>query len=208
MFRLLLPLILVAGSAAGQYKAEPAGAPPAELAPAIAQALSPAGTKILGADGQVVVEFWFRAAAPTGAQSAEPNVTLTSIPHGALLGVARYSKPGQDRRGQTIKPGIYTLRFSYFPEDGAHQGVAPQRDFLILCVAAEDAGPSAAPDYNTLMRQAGKASGTPHPAILSIWKAGGDFKPGLEKWGEHDWVLQTKLGEVPIAVIVIGVAEG
>lgn len=208
MFKALLALMIGVGVLAGQYKAEPAGAPPPELAPAVVQALAGQGTKIVGPDGQVLAEIWFCSAAPSGAKSSEPNVTLTTIPHGALLGAIRYSRQGQDRRGQGIKPGVYTLRFSFFPEDGAHQGVAPQRDFLILSPAAADTDPAANLDYETLMKLSRKASGTPHPAVLSVWKAETDFKPGLEKSGEHDWVLQAKIGEVPVAVIVIGVAEG
>jgi hypothetical protein len=51
-----------------------------------------------------------------------------------------------------------------------------------------------------------KASGTPHPAVLSIWKVEEkDFKPGVAQEGDTDWVLQTKIGDTPVAVIVAGV---
>ena len=50
-----------------------------------------------------------------------------------------------------------------------------------------------------------KASGTPHPAVLSFWKADSDA-PGFSKQGESDWVLQAKIGDTPIAIILIGLA--
>jgi hypothetical protein len=48
-----------------------------------------------------------------------------------------------------------------------------------------------------------KAGGTPHPAVLSFWRVENDFKPGIAAQ-ESDQVLQTKIGDVPIAVIVAG----
>ena len=50
----------------------------------------------------------------------------------------RLPERGADRRGQTIKPGVYTLRYGNYPQNGDHQGVEPQRDFLVLSPVAED----------------------------------------------------------------------
>jgi len=50
-----------------------------------------------------------------------------------------------------------------------------------------------------------KASGTPHPAVLSFWKAEGSGS-GIAQQSD-DWVLQAKLGDIPIAVILIGTAS-
>jgi hypothetical protein len=99
------------------------------------------------------------------------------------------------------------LRLSYHPVNGDHQGVAPQRDFLVLTPAAIDTDPAAMPDFETLMNWSKKASGTPHPAVLSMWKVDDGFAAGFSKMGE-DWVLQTKVAETPIAIILIGKAEG
>jgi len=52
-----------------------------------------------------------------------------------------------------------------------------------------------------------KASGTPHPAVLGVWKVEpANFKPGIAQEGEGDTVLQTKIGDLPAAVIVAGTA--
>ncbi len=145
---------------------------------------------------------------PKASGAPEENSTA-AIVHGALLGAIHFPKKASDRRGQTINAGVYTLRYSMFPINGDHQGVAPQRDFALLTPAAEDRDPAATPDFNTLMGWSRKASGTPHPAVLSIWKQeASDFKPGFAAMGEHDWVLQSKAGDIMLAVILVGKAEG
>jgi len=199
-----LPLLLSA-AAFGQYKMEPAGPPPADAPASITGVLQKDGAKISGPDGPLC-EIWFRSSAPAGPPNNEKDVTLSSLPHGALIGLIHYDAQGQDRRGQTIKPGTYTLRFSYYPVNGAHQGVAPQRDFALLSLAASDTDPNALPAFDALVKMSEKASGTAHPQVLSMWKADTDFKPGFDKQGD-DWVLQVKMGDTPIAIILVGVAQ-
>jgi hypothetical protein len=203
--RSILSLLAGALSALAQYKAEPAGAPPAEVAPAIAQALQKDGARI-SASGAPYCEIWFRAEKPSGPKSTEENVTLPSIPVGALVGVIRFDGKGADRRGQTIKAGVYTLRYGILPVNGDHQGAAPQRDFLLMTPAADDQDLNSTPNFDALVAMSRKASGTPHPAVLSFWKADSDT-PGFSKQGDTDWVLQTKLGDTPIAIILLGVAS-
>jgi hypothetical protein len=205
---LLLSAVFISGLTAAEHKAEPAGAPPAELDAAIVAQLDKAGSKVLREDGSVFCEIWFRSSELPAGATPEESATF-SVKHGALLGAIRFPAKGEDRRGQSIQPGVYTLRYSVFPINGDHQGVAPQRDFAIMTPAADDKDPNATPTFDALMVMSRKASGTPHPAVLSIWKQEpGDFKPGLSQMGEHDWVLQGKVGDQPVAVIVIGRAEG
>src|ERR1700733_3341822 len=132
---------------AQQYKADKAGPPPPELASSIAQALDKPGFRISNGDA-MYCELWLRASLPSGAPSNEQNVTLPNIPPGALVGVIRFDAAGLDRRGQTIKPGVYTLRYGIMPMNGSHQGAAPQRDFLVLTPAAEDRDLNATPDFD------------------------------------------------------------
>ena len=199
---------LAASTVFAQYKSELAGAPPGELAPAISQALDQQGTKIVGSNGSVFCEVWFRTSLPAGAKSSEESVTLPAIPHGALMGAIRFPAQGADRRGQTIKPGVYTLRYSLQPLNGDHLGVSPQRDFLVLVPAGDDKDLNAAPGFDALMAMSRKASGTPHPAVLSLWSAGASDAAGFAKQGENDWVLTRKVGSTAIAVILVGKVEG
>jgi hypothetical protein len=200
----LLLLALATTVAFGQYTMEPAGAPPADLAPAFASILQQQGFKILKAGGAEYCEIWFRAQAPSGPKSTDDAVTLPTIPQGALLGVIRLPGPAQDRRGQPLKPGLYTLRYSQYPVNGDHQGVAPQRDFALLVPVADDKDPNATPSFEALVALSDKASGTPHPAVLSIWGSASDKFPNFSKQGDTDWVLDTKLGDIPISIILIG----
>lgn len=204
----VVALVALSVAAFGQYKAESAGAPPPELAAGIAAGLQPVGHKIVGPDGKIWCEVWFSKNVPAGAPTTESDVTWKTVPPGSVIGAIRFPANGADRRGQILKPGVYTLRFSMYPINGDHQGVAPQRDFLVLSPAAadQDAGPVA--KFETLMDMSRKASGTPHPAVLSMWLIESDFEPGLELMGEHDWVLKTAVGQAHIALIVVGKAEG
>jgi hypothetical protein len=200
--------VLAASTVFAQYKSEPAGAPPAALAPAISQALEQQGTRIVGSNGSVFCEVWFRTTLPSGPKSSEESVTLPTIPHGTLVGAIRFPAQGADRRGQAIKPGVYTLRYSLEPSNGDHLGVSPQRDFLVLVPAGDDKDLNAAPNFDALMAMSRKASGTPHPAVLSMWGAGASDPAGLAKQGENDWVLTKKIGDTAISVILAGKVEG
>lgn len=203
-----LAVVFALGTAllAADYKTAPGAAAPAEVPEALRNALAKSGTQVLGADGAVQFEMWMRATLPTGPPTTETNVSLPMIPHGALLGVVRYTAEGSDRRGFQIKPGLYTMRYSVYPVNGDHQGVAPQRDFLILLNVADDPGLEAAPDFEKLMELARKAAGAPHPLSLSLRKDAGN-STGLSQAGE-DWVLHTKIGDAPVAIIVIGQFAG
>jgi len=197
-----LVFALATALCAADYKVAPTAAAPNEVPEALRNALAKDGTKVLAADGAVQFEIWMRATLPTGPASTEANVSLPAIPHGALLGVVKFAAEGSDRRGFQVKPGVYTLRYSLYPVNGDHQGVAPQRDFLILVRLADDPGLDAAPNYEKLMELARKASGAPHPLTLSFRKDTSGAS-GLTQVGE-DWVLHAKIGDTPVAIIVFG----
>jgi hypothetical protein len=203
---MLLTFLLSAAAAFGQYKMEPVAGPPAELPPAFAALMQKQGVKITGAGGNAVCEIWFRSTAPSGPKSTEEGVSLPTIPIGALIGVIRFPANAQDRRGQKINPGVYTLRYVLHPVNGDHQGVAPQRDFVAMIPVGVDKDPAANPPLDKVVEMSTKASGTPHPAVLSL--ASGSGGQTFTKEGEHDWTLNTKIGDLPVAIILIGKAEG
>lgn len=202
------PLLLVSATWGQQYRADKAGPLPPELPPGIAQALEKPGYQI-SHHGARYCEIWLRADPPYGSSSSNknvaPNVTLPNIPQGALVGVIQFDADAADRRGQTIQAGVYTLRYGIMPMNDSHQGAAPQRDFLLLTPVAEDRDLNATPDFDLLVAMSRKASHTSHPAVLSFWKADAD-SPGFSLQGDSDWVLQSKVGGIPIAIIVAGTA--
>jgi len=202
-------LVLAGFSSAiwAQYKADSAGPPPPELKPAVAQVLEKSGF-LISNNGAKYCEIWFRSELlDAGARPKEPRVTLPNVAVGALLGVIRFDAPGADRRGQPIQPGLYLLRYGILPDNDTHQGAAPNRDFLLLTPAAEDQDPNSTPNFDALVALSRKASRTQHPAVLSLWKAETDAA-GFSQKGDTDWVLQTSIGNTPIAVIVAGVPGG
>jgi hypothetical protein len=203
--RVLLPLaaiLLMAPAGFAQYTMDAAGAPPAA-----ASAVDPAGIRISTAAGKPWCELWFATSLPAGAKSGEESVSLPAIPHGAFLGIARFPAQAQDRRGNPIKAGVYAMRYSLYPTDGNHMGVAPQRDFVILIPVDKDKPPAEMLNYEGLMALSREANGNPHPSILSLAPSTGEKLPSLKKEADHDWTLHIKIGGMPVALIVAGKAE-
>lgn len=206
MKKLIAFSLLLALSVFGQGKTDPAGAPPSEVS-ALASALQKEGLKLSKSDGSAIAEVWFVAQEPKGG-SAEDAASLPTFPQGALIGVVRFASKSSDRRGQTIQPGVYTLRYSRYPVNGDHMGVAPQRDFLLMSPAATDTDAAAQPKFEDLVNMSKKAAGTPHPAVWSCWKDDDGAKPGLEEGPENEVVLHTTVGSVKLAIIVAGAYQG
>ena len=206
---ILLPMIwpLVAFSAMAQdYKLEPLATAAPGLPSAYAAAIQAQGVRINGASG-AWCEVWLAKSLPVGAKPDDAAISF-GIAQGTLLGVIRFPGKGADRRGQVIPAGVYTLRYSMFPVDGAHSGVAPQRDFALLTPLAADPDPAAKPAFDDLVKISGKASGTPHPAVLSLeTPPAGAAAPSLVKEGEHDWTLTVKAGDITFSMIVAGKFE-
>lgn len=187
-----------------QYKATPAQ-PAADIPATLTGQLAP-GVQVADSAGKPFCEIWLTKTAPSGPKTTEDAVTLPTVPQGAFVGVIRFDGQGADRRGQPIKPGVYTLRYAWMPVSGDHQGAAPQRDFALMIPVAEDKTPGTVLPVASVIELSRKASGTPHPAVLSL--SSGSGTAGLTKEGDHDWTLNTKLGDQPVAIILIGKAEG
>jgi len=211
---MLKRLFLVAGAAflaafsiyAQDYKLEPINTAAPGLPAAYAAVIQHTGYRVTGPGG-AWCEVWFRSAIPMGAKPGDSAISF-GIAQGTLVGILRFPAQGADRRGQVIPAGVYTLRYSNDPVDGAHQGVAPQRDFALLTPVAADADPNAAPNFDTLVAMSGKASGGPHPAVLSMETPMDAKFPSVTKEGDHDWVLNVKVGDLQISIIVAGKYEG
>jgi len=198
---LLLPLLATAW--AQDYKLETISTAPSGLPAAYDSVIQTQGYRVTGPNGPWC-EIWFRNSIPTGAKPADDSIVFP-IPQGTLVGILRFPSEGSDRRGQTIKAGIYTMRYSDFPVDGSHQGVAPQRDFLLLTPIANDPDPSATPGFDQLVKMSTKASGTPHPAVFSIEIPSASKFPSITAEGDTpDQVLNVKIGSLQLAMIVVG----
>jgi hypothetical protein len=212
MIKRLAPLACAALSAAfsiyaQDFKLEPVDTPPPSLPAAYAPVVfQRPGFRVIGANG-AWCEVWLRNSIPTGSKPGDSSISF-GIAQGTLLGILRFPAQGADRRGQVIAAGVYTLRYSDNPVDGAHQGVAPQRDFALLTPLAGDPDPNATPNFESLVKMSAKASGSPHPAILSLETPIDAKFPSLTKEGDHDWVLNVKVGDLQLSIIVAGKYEG
>jgi hypothetical protein len=205
-FLLLCGALLGASMVLAQdYKLEPIATAAPGLPVPYAALMQTEGYRITSPSGPWC-EIWFRKSIPAAAKPADGSIAFP-IAQGTLVGILRFPATGADRRSQTIQPGVYTLRYSTYPVDGSHQGVAPQRDFVLLTPIAGDADPNATPAFDPLVQMSNKASGTPHPAVLSIETPSGSTFPAVTKEGDHDWVLNVKIGNLPFAIIVAGKSE-
>jgi hypothetical protein len=206
LFRTALIFLICVSASFAQYKATKTTEMPAGISPELKALLAPEGHAIQTDDGKTLYHLFFVKQVPAGSNT-EMSVTNKDIAHGTLLGVAYYPEEYEDRRGQTVQAGTYTLRFSYYPINGAHQGVAPQRDFLILVKAEMDQDLASQPGYDMLMGLSMASSGIPHPNILSMWKNDYGADPGFVKEGEGEpeWVLYTTIGGKKVAILTVGV---
>ena len=185
MFAVLMfaALWTVAGAVRAEEKLEAVDALPEGLSKEVAAVLDAKGQRVIGDKGPVC-SIWLVKEVPTKVDFKPTLSVKYPLVPGELIGVLQVEmkKKFTDFRGQEIKPGVYTLRYSLQPVNGDHLGASPQRDFLVLVPAADDKDANAAPNFETLMGMSRKASGTPHPAVLSIWGAGaGD--PVFGRWG-------------------------
>jgi hypothetical protein len=201
-------LLLTTVSAFAQdYKLESVATAAPDLPTAYGAAVQSTGYRVSAGSGPWC-EVWLAKSVTRGAKPDDAAISFP-IAQGTLLGVIRFPGKGADRRGQVIPAGVYTLRYSLFPVDGAHSGVAPQRDFALMTPIAADPDPAAKPSFEDLVKMSAKASGSPHPAVLSLeTPPAGATAPSVAKEGEHDWTLTVKIGDLTLSVIVVGKSEG
>ncbi|MGD0696786.1 MAG: hypothetical protein ABSB82_18380 [Terriglobia bacterium] len=196
--------------AQGAYKVQPASLP-ADLPAALAAALLPQGNQVVDSTGAVFCEVWWGKAIPTKAGGgASGDLLYGSLEVGTLVGALHFPKAGSDFRGQNIKPGYYSLRYALIPQDGNHMGVNPTRDFLLMSPAALDTNPGQIVALNDLYILSRKASGSNHPAILTMSAPSGNAKTGsLTQDDQGHWIFEangkTAGGQdLPLAVVVVG----
>jgi hypothetical protein len=214
---LLVPVLLVLSltvlGSAQEYRVETLDeSAPAELAPEILAQLKASGVRVMRGESRTVCDIWWCKAWPVDSAEAEGDL-IYPFTTGQLLGAIRFARRMSDFRDQQIDGGVYTLRYGKQPVDGDHVGTSPTRDFALLVPAAEDKS-LAAPDYEALVERSNLASGTTHPALLSLQRAEGDGP--LREISDREWWLVRLAGEIrhgeqtePLAVdmVVVGQAE-
>lgn len=216
--------ILVAGCglalAQGAFTVSTAGPPPSDVPAAIAGALLPQGTKVLNGQDTLCQMWWSKLVPTQAASGASPDVLHGNLAVGTFLGVVQFPKQTTDFRGQSIKPGFYTMRYALVPTDGNHMGVSTYRDFVLLSPLAADTDTTKTLSLDDLLKLSRQASGTGHPAVMSVAPASpsGTPFPGVFQDDSGHTVLEIHLtgkganGEAnqdfPFALIVVGQYQG
>ena len=175
---------------------------------AVRQSLEATGSRVSLADGKAFCDVWLRKAIPASDRK-DSEAIYPQLSQSSFVGVISFAVPATDYRGQAIHPGFYTLRYEALPSNGDHLGVAPAPDFLLLIPAASDPDPDAKFAFEPFMTLSRKATGTRHPAPLSMVEAGS--APGINKDDQGHWVYTGKLKlasgqEVPFGLVVKGTA--
>ena len=205
-------IVLASVAVAADYTAEPLdAAPPAdELKPAIAEQLAADGFKVLTGQGRVLCEVWPLKSWQTAAGFQASGAVNYPFEVGELLGVIRFARSGGDFRGQKIRKGTYTMRYGLQPQDGNHVGTSDTRDFVVLVPAADD-GDAKPIAKEELFKESTSASGTAHPAILSLLppgKNGSDLPRIVHHESRELWAVDFagKGGGKPLVVelVVVG----
>jgi hypothetical protein len=172
-------------------------APPESLSAAVRDTLAPKGLRVTTPSGPLC-EIWLRKAVPGGAASQELGVVYPQIQTGTLVGAMVLNADVKDYRRQVVHSGVYTLRYALSPVNGNHQGVAPQRDFLIAIPADLDKDPAALSENQTI-EASRKSTSTNHPSVWSLVPGEGNAsaKPAMSQdTGADLWIVQFS---VPIA---------
>jgi hypothetical protein len=172
-------------------------------------ALQPQGSRVT-INGSVVAEIWLRQSLPARDKTDVPDVIYPQLAESALVAVISFPAPATDYRGEAIKPGTYTLRYQLLPEDGNHLGVAPNRDFLLLIPVASDSDPDATYKFDQLVSLSRQATGTRHPAPMSMVAPSAGNEPTISKDIDEHWIFSAKLKSgttgLPLAFVVQGTA--
>lgn len=170
----------------------------ASIAEPIKAAMEEKGWRVTDEKGKTIADLWFAKKVEASGQEVM-GANYGNIPEGTLLGVIHFPANTSDYRGQAVKAGYYTLRYALILENGAHLGVSPTRDFVLLCSPNDDKDTKAIAQPE-LVKLSIKASGSGHVSPWNIVLP--ETKEGLPK------VVKTEEGHVVLDITVSGITLG
>ena len=201
----LFALVLVAATAVlAAPKVETIGpCTEAAVADAVKLVLAGQGYRVTLDDG-ATANLW-PAAHMQSSNKAREDATFGLAPS-TFFGVIVFAKNARDCRGNTIPAGAYNLRYALQPNDGAHLGVAPTPDFLLLVPAAADANPERTYSFEQLVGLSKQVTGKNHPAPMNLVPADATQFPSVATDAEGHTTLyfkaRTQAGELPLGLVV------
>jgi hypothetical protein len=177
---------------ADDYSIKQAQSPaPKEVRESIRKLLNDSSIQLLGPNGSVISEVWFRKEVPVKAtpDQVRNGLTYREVEESTVLGAIRFDQAATDYRKQKIKPGVYTFRLGFQPMDGDHMGTAPYTEFCLLLPANLDEKPDLI-ETKELREMSAKSVGTSHPGVLLLFPNEKPSKtPLLVSKGNNTWVL-------------------
>lgn len=211
MKRLHVIVLLLAGVLAGaaalsqaqDFKIEPSPSLDSiSLPKPLSGQLDPQGSRLVraanGAHDPICDVWWLKSVAAGKQASAAPDILYGNLPVGSLVGVLQAISPEtEDFRDQKLKPGLYTMRYAQVPQDGNHMGVSQYRDFLLLIPARADTQPDKVLSFDELVKLSRLATGTGHPAVMSLVPANPNYKklPAVVADDQGNCALQVQVHE-------------
>jgi hypothetical protein len=190
-------------------------APPKELSDAVKALLEPKAMTVTDDKGKAFCTIWAVKGLETKAtaEQAKAGLKYAHVEETTLIGAVEFPDTFLDYRKQKIKPGAYTLRLGFQPEDGDHQGTAPFNDFCLLAPAGQDKKPDAI-EPKELHELSTKATGRKHPGVMLLFpnKTPAE-KPAVEAKPKDHWVLSYRVpaaadgekGFLGFSLVVVGV---
>ncbi len=203
--RNLLAIVAVAALlplTAAKFETE-AGPAPVEAIPEATKAMIAAEAVSVKSGENVIAQFWMRTAEFEGDPVAEFGVRYETLPEGAFLGVVNFTEAGSDFREQSIPSGVYTLRYGLHPENGDHMGVAPSRDFAVLSPVDKDLEVAKNYEFEPMMDLTFEI-GNAHPTVARLVLPEGDEAPNLWEDDYEHWVLDLKVADEVMGIVVYG----
>jgi hypothetical protein len=169
----------------------------------VKQVLAGKGYRVMFDDGSTA-NLWPAAQIQTGSKTRE-DATYGFAPS-SFIGVIVLAKNTRDCRGNMIPPGAYNLRYELQPNDGAHLGVTPTPDFLLLVPAAADANPGQTYSFEQLVVLSKQVTGKNHPSPMNLVPADVTQFPSIITDAEEHTILylkvKTQSGELPLGLVV------
>jgi hypothetical protein len=153
---------------AQDYKVESADVSvPAELSDTVRAKFAPQALRVSGPNG-LVCEIWLLKGVIAGeAPTQNADAKFNWIPQGSLVAAVRFPSELKDYRRQSVKAGVYTLRYALSPLSANHQGVAPHRDFLLAIPAEVDQDPAVVTAMQAI-DLARRSTNTNHPSVWCL----------------------------------------
>lgn len=192
LFLACLVLICGAGISAQGYSVQSANDPPPQaLSAAVRDTLSPQALRVTGPSGPVC-EIWLRKSVPGVAPAPQLGVVYPQLQEGTLVAAIQLPSDLKDYRRQVVHAGVYTLRYALSPVNGNHQGVAPQRDFLLAIPAAADQDLANVTEAQTI-ELSKKSTSTNHASVwlLAPGDGGATGSVAISHDSDNDlWIAQ------------------